>query len=87
MILDTEELRKYREKEIEAMVRKVSDMYKNNVTPDYFKGVIDAFRDIILLPKKMQGANDEQRKLADLLIKEAMELLEKRTTRALLEGE
>jgi len=88
MITDPEVIRQYREKEIELVaIRFVRDMYKNNVTPEYFKGAIDVLRDIVNLPKKLAGESKEQRELAELLIKDATELRDRKTTRALLEAE
>jgi hypothetical protein len=87
MITLTDELRKYREQEVNVMASIIRDMLRNNVGPEYFKGSIDAINRIIGLPKKLAGENKEQQAIAELLMKEAKDLLEKRTTRELLEAE
>jgi len=64
-----QEIRDYREKEIEQTVLLIQDIWKDNRSPDYFKGVMDLFSRIILLPKKL-CKKDELEYIEDMVNQE-----------------
>ncbi|MEA2066542.1 MAG: hypothetical protein U9O65_05530 [Thermotogota bacterium] len=52
------EIQEYREKEIEEAVILIGDIWKDKKGIDYFRGMMDMFERIILLPKKMCQENE-----------------------------
>ena len=47
------EIQSYRGKEIETAVTLIQDIWKDNKSPDYFRGMMALFERLILLPKTL----------------------------------
>lgn len=52
------EIQDYRAKEIEVGVTLIQDIWKDNKSPDYFRGMMALFERIILLPKSLCQENE-----------------------------
>ena len=47
------EIREYRKFELKEAVALIQDIWKDDKSPEYFKGVMTLFKRIMLLPKKL----------------------------------
>jgi len=64
-----DELFEYRKKEIELAVSIISDILKNKHSPDYFKGAMEMFKKILMLPKSM-CQEEEKEYIEDMVARE-----------------
>jgi hypothetical protein len=47
------EIKEYRKKEMEAAVELMGDMIKGKESPEYFRGIVNMFNRILLLPGEL----------------------------------
>jgi len=59
-------IRDYRQKEIAEVAGFVNDIIKGNQHPEYFRGAVDMFRKIILLPETLCA--EEEREFIDSMM-------------------
>ena len=71
-LLFSEDLEEYRKREIEEAVSYVFELYRGNITQDYFMGAMETLKKIVRLPAKM-ARTPEEKQQAEILIAKALD--------------